>query len=67
LGQYVYNSNAFDSTIEPNGSVNFELHDSEQSELILKILLYAGIVIRDPNIIQAAAQQVANDEANKKS
>lgn len=67
LGQYIYNSNIFDSSTEPNGSVDFELHDSEQAELILKILIYAGIVIRDPNIIQAAAQQVANDEANKKS
>ena len=67
LGQYIYNSNIFDSSTEPNGSIDFELHSSEQTELILKILIYAGIVIRDPNIIQAAAQQVANDEANKKS
>ena len=29
-------------------SVNFELHESEQSEVILEVLLYAGIVIRDP-------------------
>jgi len=67
LGQYVYNSNIFDTTTEPNGSVDFELHESEQTELILKILIYAGIVIRDPNIVQAASQQVANEEVNKKS
>ena len=67
LGQYLYNSNLFNSANESTGSVDFELHSSEQTELILKILIYAGIVIRDPNIIQAAAQQVANDEANKKS
>ena len=29
--------------------------------------MYAGIVIRDPQIIQAAAQQVQMDEVNKKS
>tara|TARA_R110002020_G_scaffold301013_1_gene516526 strand:+ start:930 stop:1682 length:753 start_codon:yes stop_codon:yes gene_type:complete len=67
LGQYVYNSNIFDTTTEPNGSVDFQLHESEQTELILKILIYAGIVIRDPNIVQAASQQVANEEVNKKS
>ena len=48
-------------------SVDFELHESEQSEVILKVLLYAGIVIRDPQIVQAAAAQVQADEANKKS
>jgi hypothetical protein len=29
--------------------------------------MYAGIIIRDPQIIQAAAQQVQMDEINKKS
>ena len=48
-------------------SVDFELHESEQSEVILKVLLYAGIVIRDPQIVQAAAAQVQADEVNKKS
>tara|TARA_R110001592_G_scaffold57263_1_gene174026 strand:+ start:9 stop:734 length:726 start_codon:yes stop_codon:yes gene_type:complete len=48
-------------------SVDFELHESEQSEVILKVLLYAGIVIRDPQIVQTAAAQVQADEVNKKS
>jgi hypothetical protein len=29
--------------------------------------MYAGIIIRDPQIIQAAAQQVQLDEINEKS
>ena len=58
LGQYQH---------VPENSVNFELHESEQSEVILKVLLYAGIVIRDPQIVQAAAAQVQADEVNKKS
>jgi hypothetical protein len=49
------------------GSTNFELHNSEQTEAILKILLYAGIVIRDPQIIQVAAQQAQKEEINEKS
>lgn len=58
LGQYQYVA---------ENSVNFELHESEQSEVILKVLLYAGIVIRDPQIVQTAAAQVQADEVNKKS
>ena len=38
------------------GTTDFELHNSERTEVILKILLYSGIVIRDPSIIQVAAQ-----------
>tara|TARA_R110002020_G_scaffold268965_5_gene484275 strand:- start:3238 stop:3993 length:756 start_codon:yes stop_codon:yes gene_type:complete len=67
LGQYVYNSTEYNANSQPTGSVNFELHESEQSEVVLKILLYAGIVIRDPQIVQAAAAQVQADEINKKS
>ena len=62
LGQYQSDRNSQTTT-----SVDFELHVSEQSEVILKVLLYAGIVIRDPQIVQAAAAQVQADEANKKS
>ncbi len=58
LGQYISN---------PTSSQNFEIHESEQTEVVLKVLLYAGIVIRDPQIIQVAAAQVQADEVNKKS
>jgi hypothetical protein len=52
---------------QPSGSMNFELHSSEQTELILKILLYAGVVIRDPEIVKVAASQVQQQEINQKS
>jgi hypothetical protein len=58
LGQYIYD--------EPN-SFNFELHTSEQVNVILKILQYSGIIIRDPQIVQAAASEVAQNEINKKN
>ena len=54
--QYIYQASA---------SQNFELHSCEQTELILKILLYAGVVIKDPQIIQVAAQQVAQENQNQ--
>ena len=40
--------------------------ESEQEELILRILSYAGVIIQDPSIIQAASQQVAVQDNNEK-
>jgi hypothetical protein len=57
LGNYIYSSAL---------STNFELHQSEQVELIVRILEYAGIVIRDPQIIQIASQKVQQDNMNEK-
>ena len=56
--QYVYTS---------TGSQDFELHPTEQVSLITRILLYSGIVIKDPQIVQAAAQQVQMENINSKS
>ena len=53
---YVYN---------PDTSINFELHDADQTEIVLKVLLYAGVVVKDPTIIQVAAQQVAQENQNQ--
>ena len=58
LGQYLF---------DPLNAVEFGLHNSERTEVILRILLYQGIVIRDPQVIQVAAQKVQQDEVNEKS
>jgi len=50
-----------------SGSTDFEIHASEQTEVVLKILLYAGVVIKDPSIVQAAAAQSQKQEINQKS
>ena len=67
LGQYVWNQYIYDQNTQPTGSVDFELHESEQTEVILKILLYSGIIIRDNEVVQTAAALVQADETNKKS
>ena len=59
LGQFIFNANT-------PPTVNFELHNSEFTELVLSILMYAGIVIRDPQIVQAASNQLQADRANQK-
>ena len=52
---------------QPTSSCNFELHPSEQVEVILRILLYAGVVIRNPEVIQVAASQIQQENINQKS
>ncbi len=52
-------------TFRAQDSFNFELHPAEQTELILKILLYAGVVVKDPTIIQVASQQVQQENINQ--
>jgi hypothetical protein len=48
------------------GSTNFEIDETQQTEVILEILKYTGVIIRDPQIIQAAQQELIQDEANSK-
>jgi hypothetical protein len=52
---------------DPNSSVDFELDPTEQTSVILKILLYAGVVIKDPTIIDVAAREVAAEKANERN
>lgn len=56
-GQYEYNSGT---------SINFMLIPSEKTDLIIKILLYAGVIIRDPQIIQVAMQEEQKNELIEK-
>lgn len=56
--QYIYDAPS---------SVQFELHPTEQTNLITRILLYSGITIKDPQIIQVAAQQAQAENINSKS
>jgi len=57
LGQFIYNAGS---------STDFELNVSEQTNVITRILAYAGIIINDPSIIQIAAGEVQKEEQNSK-
>lgn len=51
-GQYIYDSTS---------SVDFELHPSEETDLVIKILALAGVVLKDPTVIQVAqTEETAN-------
>ena len=58
LGQYIYDASS---------SVDFELHPSEQVDIVTGILLYSGVIIQDPTIIQVAAQKIQQEDINEKS
>jgi hypothetical protein len=78
-GGYIYDDTEYDPTGNPPypdpsipeppylGSTNFELHETEQTELIIKILMYSGVVIRDPQIIQTAGQMDQQETAQENS
>jgi len=48
-----------------HGSTNFELHESEEHNLILGILAYCGVTIKDPNITQQTSQILQSNEVAK--
>ena len=58
FGQFIYS---------PVSSINFELHPSEQTDVISGILVYSGVIIQDPNIIQLASQQIQQADNNEKT
>jgi len=67
-GQYVYNPLTYNGAVTPaTGSRDFELHESDQTNVILKILMYAGVIIKDPQVVQVAMQQSQSEEINSKS
>ncbi len=58
LNQYIYNAGT---------SQDFELDVSEQSNIVIKILKYCGVIVNDPTIIQVAEQESKEVEINDKS
>jgi hypothetical protein len=57
-GPYIYS---------PLSSIQFEIDAAEQTNVITKILLYAGVIIRDPEVVQVAAQKSQQEEINSKN
>ena len=51
---------------DPNKSTNFELHSSEENDLVVKILSLAGISMKDAVLYQAAEQQDSKNTQQQK-
>ena len=56
---YVIDPTTQNALYNPNASdhQNFELHVSEESKLVIKILQLAGVNMKDPNLVQLTAQK----------
>jgi len=58
---YVVNTTNGRALYSASRSTNFELHESEETELVVKILELAGITIKDPQLYQVAATEEAQN------
>ena len=50
-----------------NNSINFELHDSDEPTLVIKILAYSGVIVREFDITEVANAQEAKTITQEKS
>lgn len=57
LGQYTHST---------SGSVDFELDISEQPNVILRVLLYAGVTLQEAQVMSTAAGIINKEEQNEK-
>ena len=64
MGLHTVSGNALYNAGHPK---DYELHDSEETNLVLKILLYAGVSIKDPNIAQLADAKETKKITQEKS
>ena len=51
----------------PGNSTDFQLDISEEYNLIVGILKYAGVIINDPTVIEVAASDAQQVQVNEKS
>ena len=58
---YVINNTNGKALYNANLATHFELHDSEETELVIKILELAGITLKDPQVYQVAATEEAQN------
>ena len=59
--EWAYTTVLDEALYNANNSQDFELHQSEETELVIKILELAGIEIKDPQVYQVAATEEAQN------
>ena len=50
-----------------NTALDFELHESEETVLVIKILAIAGIIIKDPSLYQISSQEEVKNVQQEKA
>ena len=64
---WAYQNIAGTAMYDAGNSTDFELHPSEETELVYKILELAGIAIKDPSVYQAGSQMEMQKLQQEKS
>ena len=62
-----YNIIGDNALYDATNSIDFELHPSEETSLVIKILALAGIAIKDPTLYQAAQLEDQKNTQQEKS
>ena len=62
----ISSQNLMSTSNTTQGSINYEISESQQTETILGVLKYAGIIIKDTQVIQAASGMQQIEETNSK-
>ena len=65
--EWAYNVIGEKALYNAGPSNNFELHDSEESNLVIKILELAGIIIKQPDVVGVANQEEMQKIQQQKS
>ena len=64
--EWAYTTVLDEALYNANNSTNFELHMSEESNLVVKILELAGVVIKQQDVYSIANQQEVQDKQQEK-
>ena len=60
VGAFIYDGASIDLQ-------NFELHASEETDLVIKILAMSGIILKDPGLYQIGSAEDVKDIQQEKS
>jgi len=65
--EWKFTTVAGEALYRATGTVDFELHESEETDLVIKILQLAGVLIKDPSIYQVGSSEEAKDVQQEKA
>jgi hypothetical protein len=66
-GSVAWAANSVTGLYDSTSSVNFELHESEETELVIKILALAGILLKDNSVYAMASGEDTKNTQQEKS
>lgn len=62
-----YNTVSGNAQYKATGSVDFEVHPSEETDLVINILAMCGLLLKDPSVYQISVAEEQRDTAEEKA